>query len=78
MDSKVFQNGAIATKQWVKSMSSVGLFIVQMLIILLIAPAGILWLITLGHINLVGIMFEWLDNVVDKFTLTNKFDIFLV
>lgn len=67
MESKVFLDGAIATKSWRGLVGKTLLFVlVLMPLFLLCVPAGFIWLVSLGHINFVGIMTKCFESFSEK------------
>lgn len=61
MGSKILVDGTIATKSWREVVGRVLSFLVLFPIVLLFIPAGILWLVSLGHINFAGPLGEYFD-----------------
>ena len=61
MDNKVFVNGALATESWRKIVGGALMLFFLIPWALLIFPMGIIWFVSLGHINLFGIWsrFVW-------------------
>lgn len=67
MSGKVLVDGAVATKQWRSWVSRAFLFFGIYPLILLPVIAGILWFVSLGHVNLLGVSTKpigwWIDKV---------------
>jgi len=67
MKKSILVDGAIATKTW-RNMVSRGLIFLfaVMPLVLLIVPAGVIWFLSLGHINLLGILDSCFSKLADK------------
>lgn len=64
---KVLENGAIATKSWRNWVGKFLIFLLGVLpVFVLLLPAGIVWLISLGHMNFCGILWECFGELVEK------------
>jgi len=63
MEKKIFVNSAIATSEWRKAVGKVLCFLLLGSLALTAIPLGILWFISLGHINLLGIWLSTIDMI---------------
>lgn len=66
MEGKVFVNSAIATKEWRRFIKVAFWFLVFMPICLLVIPFGLIWVVSLGHINLLGIWDSLTEKIVEE------------
>lgn len=67
MDSKILVDGAVATKVWKETVGGILLFIfglvpLAVLVMLMVVP----WLLSLGHINLVGVLGGVFEKLGDR------------
>lgn len=63
MDSRIFVGGTIATKEWRKFVKKALWFLLFMPVTLLVIPIGMVWLVSFGHLNLLGIWTSTMDKV---------------
>lgn len=67
MDSKILANGAVATKPWRQVVGKALLFLLAIPLVALIVVSGVLWFVSLGHINLLGVLWDgWFDQLANK------------
>ena len=67
MDSKILANGAVATKTWRQTVGKALLFLLAIPLMVLIVVSGVLWFISLGHINFLGILWDgWFDKLTNR------------
>lgn len=63
MNNRVFVNGTIATKSWRETVRKILLFPFFILVMLSVVPAVLIWFVSLGHINLVGVWAKYFDSI---------------
>ncbi len=64
MKNKVLVNGNMVTKSWRRVVGKFAFFtLVIMPLVLLLIPAGAIWLLSLGHLNFIGVLNEYLIKI---------------
>lgn len=66
MNNKVFTNHSILTKEWKEFLIKTLLLISGCLVMILLAISAIIWLITLGHINLISFFGNLSEKISNK------------